>query len=1083
MKHFLLKTFFSCLFLFVGMTVFAYDCEVDGIYYNLVKSSNSASVTYSNANKYKWDIDIPEAIVYKGNTYNVKEIGSDAFSNCTSLTSVTIPNSVTSIGESAFESCVSLESVIVPNSVIEIGKYAFYECKNLTSVILPNSVTRIGAAAFNRCNSLTSLTIPTNITTIKGATFYGCSSLTSINIPSGVTSIETDAFSGCSSLASVTLNSNAIVSKAYSFSSNLTEIFGVQVKEYIIGEEVTSIGSYAFYESRNLTSVSVPSGVTAIGESAFYGCGSLVSVSIPDNVTLIKKNTFRNCNNLVSVNIPSGVTGIGEYAFYSCSSLSSIEIPSNVTTIGEYAFSGCSSLVSVSIPDGVTAISDGTFKDCTGLSSIGIPNNVKNIGKYAFSGCSGLTSVNIHSRIQDIGNYAFQGCNGLISVILNNHSIVSKSYSDTFNLKSIFGEQVKEYVIGEDVSSIGSYAFYGCSNLTSLTIPDNVISIGYRAFSHCSGIDSLYIPNNVTNIESCAFWGCTNLQAVNIPERVKIIKSGTFAYCKSLENLIIPSSVTTIEAGGDFYTFCECENLKKITICNSTFISQDRDENSLSDIFGDQVESYIITNYTNRIGNGVFRNCKFLKEISIPWGVTEIGDNAFANCENLMVFPKTTASKIGAYAFSNCTKLTKVDIPYGCTSIGAEAFYHCSNMKEITIPSTIKSIGGNAFNMSGLEKVIVKDLAAWCSIAFELSNIGSPSMAAMGNPLCYGHLYRDENTEITDLVIPDGVTEIKPYVFNCCKSLTSVTIPASVKKIGEQAFYGCNKLQSVKIRNLEKWCDVEFSMFSNELSDVVLSSNPLQYANHLYLNDEEIVDLFIPQSVKKINDGAFEKCMGLKSVVISNGLTQIGSQAFKGCTNLEKVVIPNTVTSIGQKAFADCMSLYSVTSLINMPFNLDETAFKYTGTNYDPNIIYMAATLYVPHGRSAMYGNVASWKLFANIMETDMKFKLTYVLNGEVYKTYDIQATEVITPEPDPFKEGFDFSGWSAIPYLMPAEDVTVYGTLKPGDSIQDVDAENLDADSIVARYSMSGLPIAAPQKGVNIIRYSDGTTRKVMVR
>lgn len=225
----------------------------------------------------------------------------------------------------------------------------------------------------------------------------------------------------------------------------------------------------------------------------------------------------------------------------------------------------------------------------------------------------------------------------------------------------------------------------------------------------------------------------------------------------------------------------------------------------------------------------------------------------------------------------------------------------------------------------------------------------------------------------------------------------------------------------------------------------------------------------------------FYGCSKIKLVVFPNGLQTIGDNAFAKCSSLETIVIPNTVNKIGSDAFANCMSLYSVTSLINMPFKLNESAFQYTGSDYDEDIIYWAATLYVPRGRLAMYNNVSGWQKFTNKMETDTKFKLTYMLGGAEYKTYEIQATEVITPEPDPYKEGYIFSGWSEIPYLMPAQDVIVKGYF----AADPAGVERLTEDEAMPQvyYSVSGRIQNKAQRGLNIIRMSDGTTKKVMVK
>ena len=362
--------------------------------------------------------------------------------------------------------------------------------------------------------------------------------------------------------------------------------------------------------------------------------------------------------------------------------------------------------------------------------------------------------------------------------------------------------------------------------------------------------------------------------------------------------------------------------------------------------------------------------------------------------------------------------------------------------------------------------MVVSDLTAWCGISFE-------GYDGNNNPLSIAHhLYREDGTEITDLVIPEGVESISDYAFRGGSSLTSVMVPASLKKIGNSAFSECSSLSKVTISDLPAWCTTSFG------------DNPLRYAGRLYDADgTEIQDLTIPAGVEGVSSGAFNGCESLKSFVVSNGVKSVGGGAFADCRNLAKVVIPNSVENIGYGAFADCLSLYSVTSLINMPFNLPNSAFQCTKGNYDKDIIYMAATLYVPRGRVTMYSNVEEWKKFTNIVETDTKFTLTYMLDGKVYKTYEIQATEVVTPEPDPYKEGYIFSGWSSIPSVMPAEDVTVYGSFAVDPNFAGIDGVTNDEAEPKAFYSVDGKRIETQQKGINIIRMSDGTTRKVVMK
>ena len=558
--------------------------KIGDLYYNLNATNQTAEVTSQNSSYPYWSTtittaNIPSSVTYNEVTYSVTSIGERAFDGC-GLTSVTIPNSVTSIGEWAFSWCTSLTSVTIPNSVTSIGDDAFRNCTGLTSVTIPNSVTSIGDLAFFVCTGLTSVTIPNSVTSIGRSAFNNCSSLTSVTIPNSVTSIGKDAFNNCSSLTSVTINSSAIVGKTYKYDSNLQTIFGSQVTEYIIGDDVTSIGDYAFYGCSSLTSVTIPNSVTSIGNRAFYGCGSLTSVTlnssavvgktytsssniniknifgsqvteyiIGDDVTSIGGYAFGDCTALTSVTIGNSVTSIGDYAFQGCTGLTSVTIPNSVTSIGERAFEGCSGLTSVTIGNSVTSIGSSAFSGCSGLTSVTIPNSVTSIGNYAFNGCSGLTSVTIGNSVTSIGDGAFFGCSSLTSVTLNSNAVTSKNYSYNSNLQNKFGSQVTEYIIGDDVTSIGDYAFSGCSGLTSVTIGNSVTSIGEWAFYGCSGLTSVTIPNSVTSIGGDAFSWCTSLTSVTIQaETPPTLGSSVFSETNNCPIYVPCNSVSTYKS-------------------------------------------------------------------------------------------------------------------------------------------------------------------------------------------------------------------------------------------------------------------------------------------------------------------------------------------------------------------------------------------------------------------------------------------------------------------------------------------------------------------------------------------------------
>ena len=367
-------------------------------------------------------------ILEEHNGAAVTEIGDSAFDGCTSLTSITIPNSVTKIRDRAFSCCTSLAKITIPNSVTEIGNYSFSFCTSLTKITIPNSVTEIGYGAFESCTSLTSITIPNSVIEIGSDAFYDCSSLTKVTIPNSVTEIGYDAFSGCTSLTSITIPNSVtkIRDRAFSCCTSLTKI--------TIPNSVTEIGYYAFSGCTSLTNISIPNSVTEIKINAFFGCTSLTNINIPNSVTEIGYHAFDGCTSLTKITIPNSVTKIGYSAFDGCTSLTKIAIPNSVTEIGDHAFYGCTSLSEITIPNRVTEIGDDTFHGCDSLTKINIPNGVTKIGVRAFHGCDSLSGITIPNSVTEIGVEAFDN---YYHTIYGEKNSYAKTYANNNNINFV----------------------------------------------------------------------------------------------------------------------------------------------------------------------------------------------------------------------------------------------------------------------------------------------------------------------------------------------------------------------------------------------------------------------------------------------------------------------------------------------------------------------------------------------------------------------------------------------------------------------------------------------------------------------
>ena len=434
------------------------------------------------------------------------------------ISSVTIPDGVTSIGNNAFLSCTNLTSVVIGNSVTSIGDYAFYNCKSLTSITIPDSVTSIGSSAFYDCGSLTSVVIPDKVTTIGSYAFLGCKRLTSVVVGSSVKSVGSSAFEDCYRLVEVVNKSSKITVEKGSSSNGYLGWYALAIYNNNSGIKESQLeidDGYIVY--------------TEGSEKIVVGnVGVKTQLRLPSYITKINRYAFMSCDMLTKVVIENNVKDIGRSAFQDCSSLTSVTIGDSVTSIGDSAFNWCTSLTSVTIGDGVTSIGWNAFANCAALSNAIIGNSVTSIGAFAFEKCNSLYSIIIPKSVTSIGNYAFYNCYRLAEVVNKSPSITVKA--GDFNNNGCIGNYAlkvynsKDIFVSTKLYNENGYIVYADNNekilvgyigkSTQLVFPSNITKITDTAFEECRDIVSISIPNSVKEIGKETFYNCIKLTTI-----------------------------------------------------------------------------------------------------------------------------------------------------------------------------------------------------------------------------------------------------------------------------------------------------------------------------------------------------------------------------------------------------------------------------------------------------------------------------------------------------------------------------------------------------------------------------------------
>jgi hypothetical protein len=560
------------------------------------------------------EVAIPESIDGRP----VTQIGDAAFSGCTRLTSITIPNSVTTIGNSAFGGCTSLSSVSIPDSVTELGPWAFDGCTSLTGVRIPRYVLRF-VMSFESCRSLTYIDVAEDNPSYSSSegVLLNKARTTLIRCPAGKSG------------------------------------------SYAIPESITTIGELAFYRCTRLTSVTIPDSVVSLGRWSFKDSDSLTSVLMGSNVRIIENQTFSGCTRLASITLPDSLIRVGELAFYGCSSLRRIDLPNGLIDIGGGAFARCTGLTEIEVgAENPTYSSVGGVLfnksqttliqyPCARSGSYAIPGSASSVEYRAFDGCTGLTSVRIPAALTALP--LFSDCSALTAI---NVDLGNSSYN---SVDGVLFDSNLSRLLQYPAAKSGDYA-----------IPDTVTATEYRAFHGCFGLTGVVIPAGVTNLGDSGFrgdtfYGCTALATIEVdPGNPSYISADGVLFDKS-QNILLQypggrSGSYTVPGGTSkigYGAFSKCDSLTSISMPESM----------------------------TEIGFGAFGDCTALADVTIGTNVSNIGMSAFFRCSNLtsVTIPRSVTT-VGENAFYSCSRLTAAYFEGICPALniafGDQPFKH-----------------------------------------------------------------------------------------------------------------------------------------------------------------------------------------------------------------------------------------------------------------------------------------------------------------------------------------------------------------------------------------------------------------------
>lgn len=706
-----------------------------------------------------------------------------------------------------------------------------------------------------------------------------------VKIENGITRVGTAAFQNATNVTSVSMPST-----------------------------VRSIGNYAFAGCRGITEIRFREGLESIGEFAFQNCTGLTEIDIPDSVTNDLRCAFVGCEKLDFVFLGAGMTAVGSRAFDGCKEIHQLELPNTLTAIGDYAFRGCTDLYGPGVPEGVTSIGNGAFYGASTMSFIGLPDTLKTLGDEVFANCSDLYEVELPAGIESFGNGVFSGCDALNRLIFKGPAPTFAAQNTATSTQGTFAdvETTVYYPAGYpgwDSAVTGNYG--GTVVWESFDLPLSGTCGENAEWSFDKDTGTLYITGSGSVhgdqywsgvihagiMDKCQPWYYIQekILYVEIAEGITEIGDCTFHDCRNLQTVKIPSTVTVIDGAFEWCT---------------------------------ALQSVEFPAGLTKIGANSFYYCKSLEEVVIPKGVTEISERAFTNCHKLasVSLPNTLIS-IGEYAFSGCYALQEIELPEMLTQIGEGAFNCCLGLTAVKIPQNVTEIKERVFGgCESLRKVTLSD-----------------SIREIGDSAFYG-------TQLSSIEIPAGVTMIGENAFYLCNLLREIRFLGDAPQIGQNVFYNVMATAFVPEKNAT-WTNKVMQQYGGEIlwfipgevmsgecggftwrfddsiGELTLSGDGWSMGILPWLSwKDHIKSVVVKDGFTLIPGELFEGCTALTSVSLPVSLERISDNAFSGCSRLSSITIPGNLMSIGKEAFSGCTDLKTIHFDGRAPF-INENAF------------------------------------------------------------------------------------------------------------------------------------------------------------